>query len=313
VQHKIRFSAIDALERDQPFGAVSKKRLSQLAAGKVAEAHCHKKDRYQRHICIVYFDGKDLPLAQLDAGLAWVYRKYSGEHVRLLRTYRGKYILWWMDTAGELDEDYKNIDAIVRARNLPSMQLAGYQDHRTQDLNSLTDMGVKVVGRLAGINQGKLQFSGSLRNVCALADLTRNRLLNAIEEWAAENGLSGEVEASHRFASTEVEGSPPLLIDIARSGIKTIIWAAGFRPDYSWLDIPVLEPKGYIRHDGGVVTDSPGQCVIGMPFLRRRKSTLIDGVGDDARDVSAHLAARAARPCQPTTDATSCHALAAPG
>jgi putative flavoprotein involved in K+ transport len=212
-----------------------------------------------------------------------------GEHVRLPRAYRGKDILWWMDTAGVLDEDYKNIDDIVRARNLPSMQLAGYQDHRTLDLNSLTGMGVKLVGRLAGINQGKLQFSGSLRNVCALADLKMNRLLNAIDEWAAENGLSGEVEASHRFASTEVEESPPLLIDIARSGIKTIIWATGFRPDYSWLDIPVLEPKGYIRHDGGVVTDSPGLYVIGMPFLRRRKSTLIDGVGEDARDVSAHL------------------------
>jgi endonuclease YncB( thermonuclease family) len=79
VQHKIRFSAIDAPERDQPFGPASKKHLSQLAAGKVAEAHCHKKDRYKRHICIVYVDGKDVSLAQLEAGLAWVYRKYVGE------------------------------------------------------------------------------------------------------------------------------------------------------------------------------------------------------------------------------------------
>jgi putative flavoprotein involved in K+ transport len=78
-------------------------------------------------------------------------------------------------------------------------------------------------------------------------------------------------------------------VDIARSGIKTIIWATGFRPDYSWLDVPVLDRKGYIRHDGGVVTDSPGMYLIGMPVLRRRKSTLIDGVGDDARDLSAHL------------------------
>jgi len=213
-----------------------------------------------------------------------------GEHVRLPRKYRGKDILWWMDAAGVLDEDYKNIDDIVRARNLPSMQLAGYPDQRMIDLNSLTDIGVKLIGRLAGVNQGKGQFSGSLRNVCSLADLKMNRLLNAIDEWATENPPAAKIEPSHRFDATRVEESPPLLVDLSRSGIKTIIWATGFRPDYSWLDVPVLDRKGAIRHDGGVVTESPGMYLIGMPFLRRRKSTLIDGVGDDARDLSAHLA-----------------------
>jgi putative flavoprotein involved in K+ transport len=212
-----------------------------------------------------------------------------GEHVRLPRTYRGKDILWWMDAAGVLDEDYKGIDDIVRARSLPSMQLAGHTDRRMLDLNSLTAIGVKLVGRLAGISQGKLQLSGSLRNVCALADLKMNRLLNAIDEWADENPPAEKIDPSHRFDTTDVEESPPLLVDVARSGIKTIIWATGFRPDYSWLDVPVLDRKGYIRHDGGVVTDSPGMYLIGMPVLRRRKSTLIDGVGDDARDLSAHL------------------------
>ncbi len=212
-----------------------------------------------------------------------------GEHVRLPRTYRGKDILWWMDAAGLLDEDYKDIDDIVRARNLPSMQLAGYPDRRTLDLNALASIGVKLVGRLAGISQGKLQLSGSLRNVCALADLKMNRLLNTIDEWAAENPLLVPIDSPHRFDSTVVEASPPLLMDIARSGIKTIIWATGFRPDYSWLDLPVFDRKGFIRHDGGVVADSPGMFLIGMPFLRRRKSTLIDGVGDDARDLSAQL------------------------
>jgi putative flavoprotein involved in K+ transport len=212
-----------------------------------------------------------------------------GEHVRLPRTYRGKDILWWMDAAGVFDEDYKNVDDIVRARNLPSMQLAGYPDHRMLDLNSLNSIGVRLVGRLAGINQGKFQLSGSLRNVCALADLKMNRLLNAIDEWANENLVSDQVDPPHRFEATKVEASPPLLADITSSAIKTIIWATGFRPDYSWLDIPVRDHKGFIRHDGGVVTDSPGMYLIGMPFLRRRKSTLIDGVGDDARDLSAHL------------------------
>ena len=224
-----------------------------------------------------------------------------GEHVRVPRVYRGKDIQWWMDVAGVLDERYDQIDDIVRARNLPSLQLAGYPDRRMIDLNSLIGIGVKLVGRLAGINDGKAQFSGSLRNVCALADLKMNRLLNTIDEWATAHGVDGEVEPTHRFAPTEVEASPPLLMNLASGGIRTVIWATGFRPDYSWLQVPVLDHKGRIRHDGGVV-DAPGMYLMGIPFLRRRKSSLIDGAADDARDLSAHLASylgnqtRATRP-----------------
>ena len=212
-----------------------------------------------------------------------------GEHVRVPRVYRGKDIKWWMDASGVLDQRYDEVDDIVRARNVPSLQLAGYADRRMIDLNSLAVIGVKLVGRLVGINGGKAQFSGSLRNVCALADLKMNRLLDTIDAWARENGRDGEVGPPHRFEFTVVEESPPLLLDLIRGRIKTIIWATGFRPDYSWLDVPVLDQKGYVRHDGGVV-ETAGLYLLGMPFLRRRKSSLIDGVGDDACELSAHLA-----------------------
>jgi len=212
-----------------------------------------------------------------------------GEHVRVPRVYRGKDIQWWMDVAGVLDERYDEVDDILRARNVPSLQLAGSLERRTVDLNSLTRLGVKLIGRLVGINQGKAQFSGSLRNQCALADLKMNRLLGTIDQWAAENGYDANVSASQRFEPTEVPSSPPLGIDLTRGEIRTVIWATGFRPDYSWLDVPVLDRKGRVRHDGGVV-EAPGMYLLGIPFLRRRKSSLIDGAGDDARDLSAHLA-----------------------
>jgi len=212
-----------------------------------------------------------------------------GEHVRVPRVYRGKDIQWWMDVAGVLDERYDEVDDIVRARNVPSLQLAGSTDRRTVDLNSLTRIGVKLVGRLAGINQGKALFSGSLRNQCALADLKMNRLLGTIDEWATENGYDRRMAPPHRFEPTEVDASPPLGMDLTSGQIRTIVWATGFRPDYSWLDVPVLDRKGRIRHDGGVV-EAPGMYLMGIPFLRRRKSSLIDGAGDDARDLSAHLA-----------------------
>jgi putative flavoprotein involved in K+ transport len=88
---------------------------------------------------------------------------------------------------------------------------------------------------------------------------------------------------------TEVERAPPLTMDLTTGEIRTIVWATGYRPDYSWLHVPVLDRTGQVRHDGGV-TGHPGMYLMGMQFLRRRKSALIDGAGDDACDLSVHLA-----------------------
>jgi putative flavoprotein involved in K+ transport len=213
-----------------------------------------------------------------------------GEHIRAPRIYRGKDIQWWMDVSGVLDQRYEEVDDIARARGVPSLQLVGSRERAMLDLNALAAIGVRLVGRLAGISEGRLQFSGSLRNHCALSDLKMNRLLDTIDLWATDNGLDGEVDGPHRFPPTEVEESPALGLHLARGRIRTIIWATGFRPDYSWLDVPVFDRKGRIDHDGGVVK-SPGMYLMGMPFLRRRKSALIDGAGNDAWELSDHLAA----------------------
>jgi putative flavoprotein involved in K+ transport len=211
-----------------------------------------------------------------------------GEHVRMPRVYRGKDILWWMDATGLLDVTWDEVDDIRRARNVPSPQLIGSDERATLDLNGLSKMGVKLVGRFAGVNGHKAQFSGSLPNVCALADLKMNRLLKTVDEWALEHDLDDAVGPVERFELTRLPASPPLSIDLGSGEIRTVIWATGFHPDYSWLDVPVLDRKGRIRHEAGVV-DSPGMYLMGLNFLRRRKSSFIHGAGDDARDLSDHL------------------------
>jgi putative flavoprotein involved in K+ transport len=213
-----------------------------------------------------------------------------GEHIRAPRVYRGKDLEWWMDAAGVLDDRYDEVDDIARVRRVASLQLAGTADRSSLDLNALTDLGVRLVGRFAAITEdGKAQLAGSLRNMCALSDLKMGRLLDRIDEWARVSGLDTSVDPPHRPPPTRVPDHPPVGLDLAGGGIKTIIWAAGYQPDYSWLELPVLNRKGTINHDGGVVVRSPGAYLMGMPFLRRRKSALIDGAGDDARDLSAHL------------------------
>jgi putative flavoprotein involved in K+ transport len=222
-----------------------------------------------------------------------------GEHVRLPRMYRNRDVLWWMDVSGVWNQRYDEIDDLVRARRLPSPQLVGTPQRATLDLNVLSGAGVELVGRLSMIRDGQALFSGGLRNQFALADLKMERLLDTFDVWARAHQHEADVGRGERFEPTRVPPSSRLSLDLRSGEIRSIVWATGFRPDYSWLHVPVIDRKGHLEHEGGVVA-SPGLYAIGLPVLRRRKSTFICGAEDDARDVVAHLAGyldRAAVPC----------------
>jgi putative flavoprotein involved in K+ transport len=210
-----------------------------------------------------------------------------GEHVRMPRTYRGRDVLWWMDAAGVWDQRYDELDDLERARRLPSPQLVGTEERSSVDLNALAAMGVELAGRWSTVRDGRALFSGGLRNVCSLADLKLARLLDLFDEWARVAGLD-DGAVPERLAATELLAPPRLELDLRSGEIRTIVWATGYRPDYGWLDVPVLDAKGRLRHEGGVV-DSPGLYALGLPVLRRRKSTFIHGIEDDAREVIDHL------------------------
>jgi putative flavoprotein involved in K+ transport len=214
-----------------------------------------------------------------------------GEHIRLPRLYRGRDVLWWMERSGVWDQRYDEMDDLVRARGLPSPQLVGTPERSTLDLNTLGESGVEIVGRLSTVRDGHALFSGGLRNQFALADLKMNRLLDTFDEWARADGCDGVVGPVERFKPTRVPPHSRLQIDLRSGEIRSIVWATGFRPDYSWLEVPVVDAKGHLRHDGGVV-DSPGLYALGLPVLRRRKSTFIHGIEDDARELVARLVDR---------------------
>jgi putative flavoprotein involved in K+ transport len=206
-----------------------------------------------------------------------------GDHVRVPRTYRGRDIHRWMDALGALDERWDEVPDIDRARRLPSLQLVGTPERRTLDLNALTGVGVRLAGRLVGVAGDRLQLSGSLPALAAGADLKQRRLLDRIDELAAATGTG--TEATECPAPTRV-GTPPTELGLA--GIGTVIWATGYRPRFPWLPDELTDRFGRLRHDGGVLP-VPGLYVLGLPFLRRRKSSFLDGVGPDAADIAAHL------------------------
>jgi putative flavoprotein involved in K+ transport len=200
-----------------------------------------------------------------------------GEHVRVPRSYRGRDIMWWLDALGILDERWDQVDDVVRARHLPSLQLLGAP--RTLDLNSLQATGVGLVGRFAGVRDGHAQFSGSLANVCALADLKLGRLLDTIDTHAGGRG--------ERPDPTLVTKAP-LGLPLHTGQITSIVWATGFRPDFSFLEVPVFDHRGRLQHHGGI-TRWPGLYVLGLPMLRRRRSSYLDGARHDTADLATHL------------------------
>ncbi|MDM0117736.1 NAD(P)-binding domain-containing protein [Variovorax sp. J22R133] len=212
-----------------------------------------------------------------------------GEHVRMPRLYRGRDIQWWLLAAGMLDQRLEDVDDVRRVRRLPSPQLIGTPDRATLDLNALQQQGVTIVGRLAQVRDGRALFSGSLRNVCALADLKLNRLLDVFDRWALQARLDGRIDAvGPRPLATRINTSAPTALEL-QSRFRTVIWATGVRPDHSWLDLPVFDRFGELRHAGGIA-DAPGLYVLGLPFLRRRKSSYIHGAGEDVDDLVVHLA-----------------------
>ena len=213
-----------------------------------------------------------------------------GEHVRLPRTYRGRDVLWWMDASGVWNQRYDEIDDLTRARRLPSPQLVGTPERTTLDLNALSAHRRRarrpagrrarrpraVLGRAAqSVRAGRSQDGPPARHVRRVGAHRRARCRRRRRR-----------SASSRRACRHRRGCS---LDLRSGEIRSIVWATGFRPDYSWLDVPVVDEKGYLRHDGGVV-DAPGMYALGLPVLRRRKSTFIHGAEDDAREVIDHLA-----------------------
>jgi putative flavoprotein involved in K+ transport len=212
-----------------------------------------------------------------------------GHHTRLPRHYRGKDILWWLDAMGIFDATPGEVFDVDVSRNQPSLQLVGRPDHASLDLGVLASRGISVVGRVHGIDGHRISLADDLVATTA-ADAKLATLMARIDEFVAAAGLGHDVGRPEPFEPiwpSFVEA--PTTLDLQAAGITSVVWATGFRRNYSWLNVPVLDADGEIAHLGGV-TPEPGLYALGLPFQRRRKSAFIDGVGDDAREITEHVA-----------------------
>ncbi|MGE4067569.1 MAG: FAD-dependent oxidoreductase [Vicinamibacterales bacterium] len=215
----------------------------------------------------------------------------AGHHTRLPRRYRGRDILWWFDRMGIFDETADGVYDVDVSRHQPSLQLVGRDDHGSIDLLRLQALGVRVTGRLTAVAGRKVRLADDLVATTAASDVKLASLLARIDTFAGEAGGAFDLAPAEPFEpSWPAFTSAPTSVDLAAEGVATVVWATGFTRAYPWLRVPVLDRRGEIRHHGGV-TPEAGLFVLGLNFLRRRKSSFIDGVGDDAAAIAAGIAA----------------------
>lgn len=210
-----------------------------------------------------------------------------GRHTRLPRRYRDRDILEWFNRMGLLDQGVDEVKSPSASRDQPSMQLTGSRDHRSLDLRMLQGDGVRLVGRAEGASGARMHFADELVETLAAADMKLAGLRLRIDRYVEEEGLAGDVGPSEPFLPTPLPDAPACL-DLRTSGIRTVVWATGFRRSYPWLRVPVLDASGEIRHQGGV-TAAAGLYVLGLNFLRRRSSSFLAGVARDAEALAHHL------------------------
>lgn len=228
--------------------------------------------------------------AQLAEELAAAGRRVTlsvGRHVRLPRRYRGRDILWWIEMMGGF---LAAADPAVE-RSSPPPQLVGGAEPRDLDLGVLQDRGIRLVGRTVSADGHVVAFADDLAKTVHAADVALEQTLDKIDAFARVMGLEEKVARPEKMRRVRPRPAPTE-IDLGEEGIRSVIWATGYRRSYPWLKVPVLDGQGEIRHEGGITSEA-GLYVLGMRFQRRKNSNFIDGVGNDAEEICRHLAARA--------------------
>ena len=214
-----------------------------------------------------------------------------GGHTRLPRSYRGRDIQFWLEAMGVWNDVARRERDLDAARREHSLQLVGSPEHRSIDLAHLQRVGVRLVGRLQGVEGRRVLLAQDLGDTMAAADRRLERLLRRIDEFIDSRRLPERRMAFAHPAALPVPEAPAVL-DLEAAGIRSVLWATGYRRSYPWLgSLDVLDARGEIRHDGGVAAE-PGLYVLGLQFLRTRKSSLLDGVGPDAAHLADHILAR---------------------
>ena len=221
-----------------------------------------------------------------------------GRAGRLPRRYRGRDCIEWQRDMGYLDRTPDMLDRPGdRFRGDP--HLSGKNRGHTISLHDFHRNGIRLLGRLVDCRGERARFDGELHAEMRFADRFCDRIVEQFERHIAEHRIDAPPPTAQELA-----GGPPLdgrrpevvrEIDLTEADIGTVIWATGYRYDFSWIEAPVLDDAGYPVAPGGV-TACPGLHFVGLNWMTWRKSGILYGVGDDARSVAGAIERRRSGP-----------------
>jgi putative flavoprotein involved in K+ transport len=212
-----------------------------------------------------------------------------GSAPRCPRVYRGRDAVDWLSDLGQYDLPVEKHPAGDGVRCKANHYLTGRDGGRDIDLRRFALEGMQLYGRLDTVEDGILRFQDDLANNLDGADSVYNGICGLIDRHIAEQRIAAPPGAHYR--PVWAPHSTPTALDPAAAGITSIVWSTGFRPDWSWVELPIFNGAGYPVHRRGV-TAIEGAYVLGLPWLHTWGSGRFVGVGRDAGFIAARIGAR---------------------
>lgn len=196
----------------------------------------------------------------------------------------GRDLMWWLLESGALDETVADLPS-PRARMLANVLATGHGGGHDINFGTLQKLGVTLVGHFLGADGRRAIFANDLADAIAWQDERFDKLMTRFRKLAAERGIT--IEA---IEPEPCDADAPVELDLREVG--AVVFTSGFRPDYaSWVHLPgAFDDDGFPVHDECASTLAPGVYFVGTHFLRKRRSSLLLGVGEDAAIVAAGIA-----------------------
>ena len=213
----------------------------------------------------------------------------TGRTGRLPRRYRGRDVIAWQRDMGFLD---RRADALASPaqRFRPDPHLTGQGGGRTLDLRALSQAGVTLTGRMRSAADECVNFDADLESNLASADEFAARVLRGIDAYIEANELPApnpdDANSDLGYGGERFVPSAPLQLNLKAEGINTLLWATGFRHDFSWVHAPVFDSFDYPIQTAAR-TSVPGLHFIGLNYVDRRASGILYGAAQDAEQMAA--------------------------
>jgi putative flavoprotein involved in K+ transport len=203
-----------------------------------------------------------------------------GEAPRCARFYRGRDVVDWLADMRYYDMPVEQHPLRDGVRDNTNHYVTGRDGGRDIDLRKFASEGMELYGQLNDLQDGQLEFSANLTANLDEADDVYNRINSSIDSFIEKNGI--DAPKGERYEPVWSPMSERTKLDLARSGIKSVVWCIGFRPDFSWIDAPIFNGRGYPAHHRGI-TPQPGLYFVGLPWLHTWGSGRFSGISRDAQ------------------------------